>query len=64
MKHPWHSGTTSQNKELIIITVFEPMYLDTLNDDMVGVANITAQEMLDHLFLTYGKITAVDLEKN
>jgi hypothetical protein len=31
---------------------------------MVGFANITAREMLDHLFMTYGNITAVDLEKN
>jgi hypothetical protein len=38
------------------------MYLDVLNDDMVGFANITAREMLDHLFMTYGNITDVDLE--
>jgi hypothetical protein len=47
-----------------IISVFEPMYLDVLNDNMVGFANISAQEMLDHLFGTYGNITAVDLEIN
>jgi hypothetical protein len=47
-----------------IITVFEPMYLDILNDNMVGFANITAWEILDHLFMSYGNITAVDLEKN
>jgi hypothetical protein len=47
-----------------IITVFEPMYLKILNYDMVGFANITAQEMIDHLFLTYGNITGVDLEHN
>jgi hypothetical protein len=38
------------------------MYLDILNDDMVGFVNISAREMLDHLFMTYGNITAVDLE--
>jgi hypothetical protein len=47
-----------------IITVFHPMYLDILNEDMVGFENITAREMLDHLFITYGNITAVDLEKS
>jgi hypothetical protein len=47
-----------------IITVFEPMYLDVLNDNMVGFANITARAMLDHLFMTYSNITAVDLENN
>jgi hypothetical protein len=40
------------------------MYLDILNDDMVGFANITAREMLYHLFMTYGNITAVDFESN
>jgi hypothetical protein len=40
------------------------MYLDVLNDNMVGFANISAIDMLDHLFSTYGNITAVDLEIN
>jgi hypothetical protein len=31
---------------------------------MVGFANITAREMLDHLFINYGNIIAVDLENN
>jgi hypothetical protein len=47
-----------------IIGVFEPMYLEILNDNMVGYANISARDMLDHLFETYGNITAVDLEIN
>jgi hypothetical protein len=47
-----------------IINVFEPMYLDILNDNMLGYANISARDMLDHLFETYGNITAVDLEIN
>jgi hypothetical protein len=29
---------------------------------MVGFANISARDMMDHLFRTYGNITAVDLE--
>jgi hypothetical protein len=47
-----------------IISVFEPMYLEILNDNMVGYANISARDMLDHLFDTYGNITAVNLEIN
>jgi hypothetical protein len=47
-----------------IISVFEPMYLDILNDNMAGYANISARCMLDHLFETYGNITAVYLEIN
>jgi hypothetical protein len=45
-----------------IISVFEPMFLDILNDNMVCYANISARDMLDHLFETYRNITAVDLE--
>jgi hypothetical protein len=40
------------------------MYLDVLNENMVGFANISARDILDHLFSTYGNITAVDLEIN
>jgi hypothetical protein len=47
-----------------IISVFEPLYLDILNDNIVGYANISARDMLDHLFETYGNITAVDLKIN
>jgi hypothetical protein len=47
-----------------IISVFEPMYLDVLYDNMFGFTNISARDMLDHLFSTYGNITAVDLEIN
>jgi hypothetical protein len=35
-----------------IISVFEPMYLDILNDKMLGYAKISARNMLDHLFET------------
>jgi hypothetical protein len=40
------------------------MYLDILNNNMVGFANISAREMLDHLFMTYENITSVDLGHN
>jgi hypothetical protein len=47
-----------------IISVFKPMYLEILNDNMVGYAHISARDMLNHLFETYGNITAVELEIN
>jgi hypothetical protein len=47
-----------------IISVFEPMYLEILNDTMVGYANISARDMLDHLLETYLNIILVDLEIN
>jgi hypothetical protein len=40
------------------------MYLDVFYDNMVGFADISARDMLDHLFSTYGNITAVVLEIN
>jgi hypothetical protein len=40
------------------------MYLEILNDDMVGFAKISARAMLDHLSTTYGNIIVVDLENN
>jgi hypothetical protein len=40
------------------------MYLEILNDDIVGFANTTSRYMLDHLFLSYGSITDVDIEQN
>jgi hypothetical protein len=45
-----------------IISVFEPMYFEILNDNMVSYANISARYMLDHLFETYVNITTFDLE--
>jgi hypothetical protein len=47
-----------------IIGVFEPMNLEILNDNMMGYSHISERDMLDHLFETYGNITAVGLEIN
>jgi hypothetical protein len=71
-RHIWeedvktHRTCTSMQQALKkkIISVFEPMYLEICNDNMVGYANISARDMLDHLFETYGNITAVNLKIN
>jgi hypothetical protein len=63
-KHLQNLENCGASIEKKIITAFEPMYLQTLNNDMVGFANTTARDMRDHLFLSYGSITAVDLEHN
>jgi hypothetical protein len=47
-----------------IIMVIEPMYIEILNDDLVGFSDTTSRDMLDHLFLSHGSITAVDIEQN
>jgi hypothetical protein len=60
----WTCTSVQQALKNQIISVFEPMYLDILNDNMVGNSNISARYMLDHLFKTYKTITVVDLEIN
>jgi hypothetical protein len=71
-KHLWEEATNyfktyntvrSASKKQII-TVIEPMYIEILNDDHVGFANTKYRDMLDHLFLHYDSITAVDIEQN
>jgi hypothetical protein len=67
VRHSWEEdvityrmfNTVQQALKKQIITVFEPMYLDILNHGMVGFANITATEISDHFFLTYGNNTAI-----
>jgi hypothetical protein len=71
-RHRWEEAVTTfrtrstveQALKKQIIMVFEPMNLEILNNDMVGFANTSAREMLEHLFLSYGSITSVDLERN
>jgi hypothetical protein len=70
--HPWEEvvsifrtwKTVEQALNKQIITAFEPMYFEILNSEMIGFANTTAIYMFDHLFLSYGSITAVYLEHN
>jgi hypothetical protein len=57
-----HAPSVQQALKKQIISVFEPMYLDILNENMVGYANISARDMVDHFFRTYGNITTVDLK--
>jgi hypothetical protein len=40
------------------------MYVEILSDDLVVFANTTSRDMLGHFFLSYGSITAVDIEQN
>jgi hypothetical protein len=56
--------SVQQTMKKHITSVFEPMYLDILNDNMMVYANISSRDILDHLLETYGNITAVDLNIN
>jgi hypothetical protein len=55
--------TMEQALKKQISKAFEPMYLKILKNDIVGFTNTTARDMLGHLFISYGSITAVDLEQ-
>jgi hypothetical protein len=44
--------TVAQALKKQIITVFEPMYLKILNNDMVGFANTTARGIIENLFFS------------
>jgi hypothetical protein len=71
-KHRWEEATTAFNAyntvqsalKKQIITVVDPMYIEILNDDLVGFSNTTSRDMLDNLFLSYGSITDVDIEQD
>jgi hypothetical protein len=71
-KHRWEESTTDFKTyntvqsalKKQIIAVIEPMYIEILNYDLVGCANTTSRDMLDHLFPSYGSIAAVDIEQN
>jgi hypothetical protein len=64
-KHRWEEAisdfktynTVQSALKKQIITVLEPMYIDILNDDLVGFTRTTSRDMLYHLFLSYGSIT-------
>jgi DNA-binding transcriptional regulator WhiA len=58
----WNNVEQALEKQIIM--VFEPIYLEILNNDMVGFSNTTAREILEKFFLSHGSITAVDLEHN
>jgi hypothetical protein len=40
------------------------MKIEILNDYLVSFVNTTLRDILDHLFLSYDSITAVDIEQN
>jgi hypothetical protein len=70
-RHRWEEDvsifrtwTTVEQALKKIIMAFKPMYLEILSNDMVGFANTTARDMLDHLFISYGSINEVELEHN
>ncbi len=47
-----------------LIHVIDPMFLNGIRIGPVGFATRTACDLLDHLYLTYGKVTTLDLCEN
>lgn len=48
----------------MLIAAIDPIYLKAINQPYVGLGNRTILELLDHLYLTYAKITPTDLKEN
>ena len=46
-----------------IITTVEPVFLSPLVDQLTGYVQVSALTMLQHLFLSYGKIDEINLEE-
>jgi hypothetical protein len=47
-----------------VLAAVHSMYIDELNDEMIGFASVTCLEILQHLRLHYGMITPDQLESN
>ena len=64
-KHEFHSYVNLQNAlKKQLIGAVEPLFLQAVRQPYVGYANITAYDMLRHLYDTYADISAEDLEEN
>jgi hypothetical protein len=71
-KHRWEEAITAFKTyntvqsalKKQITTVVEPMYIEILNDELVSFSKTNFRDMLDHIFVSYGSITAVDIEQN
>ena len=47
-----------------LIAVYDPIYLRALRNDLTGFAGITTRQILEHLYLIYGDMSAKDLAHN
>jgi hypothetical protein len=61
--HALVSKVRAELKKQLIAAV-DPRYLETLEDDLLGLATVTTVDMLDHLTIQYGTLTLDDLVKN
>ena len=55
--------TVRELKQQLIAAV-NPLYINTLEDDMFGYANVAPRAILAHLKTTYGTLTPDDVENN
>ena len=47
-----------------VINTFDKIYTRSLRNRHTGYANVTAINIVEHLYTTYGRITSMDLEQN
>jgi hypothetical protein len=63
-RHIWDEAVHNYLTYTSVQQALKKHIINVLNNKIVGFANITAREMLDHLFISYGSTMAVDLENN
>jgi len=57
-------NVTDQTLKNQLLSTFDEVYLKGLRDRHVGYQNVTARDMLQHLYTNYGVITPADLHEN
>jgi hypothetical protein len=55
---------TDKALKQLLLAALDPMYVHTLRHRLTGFAAISTRQLLDHLYLKYGRISAQDLEVN
>ena len=53
-----------QALKLHIIKAIDVVYIDKRRDRYMAFLNVSARDLMSHLFQSYGKITAMDMKEN
>jgi hypothetical protein len=56
--------TTDNAIKQQIISCVEPMYLRAMRHRITGFANVTAKQMIAHLYAVYGRLNSTDIQEN
>ena len=59
-----HTTRCDQALKQQLLSCIEPMYLDSICNPHTGFTTVSTFQILEHLYLTYGRITGMDLDDN